>query len=68
MSSVAFAMQNMHIFSIFITPITRHYYANNLPSTEQAAKTQPKQENILSLSLIFQFLTVYLLFKYRFVS
>ena len=41
--------------------------ASNLPSTEQAAKTQPKQHK--SFSFIFSsFSTVYLLFKCRFVA
>ena len=30
-----------------ITPITRHCHANNLPSTEQAVKTKPKQDVFL---------------------
>ena len=37
--------------------------ASNLPSTEQAVKTKPKQEMSFS-----SFLTVYLLFKCRFVA
>ena len=36
---------------------------NNLPSTKQAAKTQPNQNKYFS-----SFLTVYLLFKCRFVA
>ena len=36
-----------------ITPITRHCHANNLPSTKQAAKTQPKQYK--SFAFIFHF-------------
>ena len=28
--------------------ITRHCHANNLPSTEQAVKTQPKQDKYFS--------------------
>ena len=35
----------------YITPVTCHCYANNLPSTEQAVKTKPKQDK--SFSLIF---------------
>ena len=44
----------------------RKKHANNLPSPEQAAKTQPKQDVFFfHLSL---FLTVFLLFKCRFVA
>ena len=50
-----------------ITPITRHSHANNLPSTEQATKIQPKQDKFFVLSF-FIVLTVYLLFKCRFVA
>ena len=42
-----FTSHNIH----YITPITRHCHANNLPSTEQAAKTQLKQDK--SFSFIF---------------
>ena len=35
----------------YTTPITRHCHANNLPSTEQAVKTQPKLDQ--SFSFIF---------------
>ena len=37
----------------YIKPITCHCHANNLPSTEQAAKTQAKQDK--SFSFIFHF-------------
>ena len=47
--SFSFTSHNIH----YITPITRHCHANNLPSTEQAAKTQPKQDQ--SFSLTFRF-------------
>ena len=41
-------------------------HLNNLPSTEQAAKTQPKQD--LFFFHFSSFLTVYMLFKCRFVA
>ena len=44
---VSFTSHNIH----YITPVTRHCKANNLPSTEQAVKTQPKQDK--SFSFIF---------------
>ena len=50
----------------YITPITRHCHANNLPSTEQAVKTQPKEDKYFFL--FSSFLTIYLLFKCRFVA
>ena len=42
--SFCFTSHNIH----YITPITRHCHANNLPNTEQAAKTQPKQDQSFS--------------------
>ena len=44
---VSFTSHNIY----YITPVTRHCHANNLPSTEQAVKTQPKPDK--SLSFIF---------------
>ena len=41
-------------------------YLNTLPSTEQAVKTQPKQD--IFFFHFSSFLTVYLLFKCRFVA
>ena len=32
----------------YITPITRHCHANNLPCTEQVVKSKPKQEKTFS--------------------
>ena len=43
----SFTSHNIH----YITPIIHHCHANNLPSTEQAAKTKPKQDK--SFSFIF---------------
>ena len=57
----SFTSHNIH----YITPITRHCHANNLPSTEQAVKTQTKQVFFFHFS---SFLAVYLLFKCRFVA
>ena len=59
----SFTSHNIH----YITLITRHCHANNLPSTEQAVKTQPKQNEYFSF-FFSSFLTVYLLFKCRFVA
>ena len=41
---------------------------NNLPSTEEAAKPQPKQDKSFFPPHFSSFLTVYLLFKCRFVD
>ena len=62
-SSVPFQFShNTH----YITPITRHCHANNLPSTEHVTETQPKQDKILVavvfVSYFSSFSTIYLLF------
>ena len=57
----SFMSQNIH----YITLITCHCHANNLPNTEQAVKTKPKQVFFFHFS---SFLTIYLLFKCCFVA
>ena len=53
----------------YITPITRHWHANNLPSTEQSTTDQRERKKyIISLSFFIVYQPFKLLFKCRIVA